>query len=61
MRCLRMDVILLRALVPARMYLPSRYLSMGLYASILNNRGPKIEPCGTPDSMGKSEENFPRV
>jgi hypothetical protein len=23
---------------------------------ILNNRGPKVEPCGTPDSMGKGED-----
>jgi hypothetical protein len=28
---------------------------------ILNNRSPTVEPCGTPDSMGKGEENFPKM
>jgi hypothetical protein len=27
----------------------------------LKNRGPRLEPCGTPDSMGKGEEDFPKV
>jgi hypothetical protein len=27
----------------------------------LNNRGPKVEHCGTPDSVGKGEEDFPKV
>jgi hypothetical protein len=29
--------------------------------NILNNRDPKVEPCGTPDSMRKGEENFSKV
>jgi hypothetical protein len=28
---------------------------------ILKNRGHKVEPCGTPDSMGIGEEEFPEV
>jgi hypothetical protein len=28
---------------------------------ILSNTGSKVEPCGTPDSMGKGEEEFPKV
>jgi hypothetical protein len=32
-----------------------------LLIKILNNRGPKVEPCGTPDSMGKGEEDFHKV
>jgi hypothetical protein len=28
---------------------------------ILNSRGPKVEPCGTPDNIGNGEENFPKV
>jgi hypothetical protein len=28
---------------------------------MLYSRGPKVEPCGTPDNIGKSEENFPKV
>jgi hypothetical protein len=29
-------------------------------AKIMNNKGPKVEPCGTPDSMGKGEKDFPK-
>jgi hypothetical protein len=28
---------------------------------ILNSRGPKVEPSGTPDNIGNCEENFPKV
>jgi hypothetical protein len=28
---------------------------------MLNKRDPKAEYCGTPDSMGKGEEHFPKV
>jgi hypothetical protein len=28
---------------------------------MLNSTGPKLEPCGTPDNIGKGEENFPKV
>jgi hypothetical protein len=28
---------------------------------ILNNRGPKVEPCGNPDSKGKGKEAFLKV
>jgi hypothetical protein len=28
---------------------------------ILNNRSPKVEPYGTPDSTRKGEEDFPEV
>jgi hypothetical protein len=28
-------------------------LANKLLTKILNNRGPKVEPCGTPDSMGR--------
>jgi hypothetical protein len=28
---------------------------------LLNSRGPNVEPCGTPDNIGKGEENFPEV
>jgi hypothetical protein len=28
---------------------------------IFNNRGPKVERCGAPDSVGKGEEEFPEV
>jgi hypothetical protein len=28
---------------------------------ILNSRGPKVKPCGTPDNIGNGEENFPKV
>jgi hypothetical protein len=28
---------------------------------ILNSRGPKEEPCGSPDNMGKGEEDFLKV
>jgi hypothetical protein len=28
---------------------------------ILNNRDPKVEPCGIPDSTWKGEEDFPSV
>jgi hypothetical protein len=28
---------------------------------ILKSRGPKVEPCGTPDNTGNGEENFPKV
>lgn len=30
------------------------------FGKILNNRGPNLEPCGTADSMGKTEEGFPK-
>jgi hypothetical protein len=29
--------------------------------NILNNRGPKVEPCGTPDSAGKGMYDFYEV
>jgi hypothetical protein len=35
-RCLAMDVILLRALAPAETFLPSRCLAMGLYVAVVN-------------------------
>jgi hypothetical protein len=28
---------------------------------LLRKRGPKVEPCGIPDNMGKVEENFPKM
>jgi hypothetical protein len=28
---------------------------------MLNSREPKVEPYGTPDNIGKCEENFPKV
>jgi hypothetical protein len=28
---------------------------------MLSNRGTEAEPCGAPDSMGKGEEEFPKV
>jgi hypothetical protein len=28
---------------------------------ILNNRGPKVELCGTPENMGKCDEGLPKV
>jgi hypothetical protein len=28
---------------------------------ISKNRGPKVEPCGSPDSMRKAEDEFPEV
>jgi hypothetical protein len=28
---------------------------------ILNKRGPRIDPCGTPDNTGKGDENFPKI
>jgi hypothetical protein len=28
---------------------------------ILKSRGPKVEPCGTPDNIGNGEDNFPKV
>jgi hypothetical protein len=27
----------------------------------MNSRGPKVEPCGTRNSVGKGEEDFPKV
>jgi hypothetical protein len=36
-RCLAIDVLLLRVLAPAGMCLPSCYLAMGLYATICSN------------------------
>jgi hypothetical protein len=29
-----------------------------LLIKILNNRGPKVEPCGNTDNVGKGEEEF---
>jgi hypothetical protein len=31
------------------------------FINILNNRGPKGEPVGIPDSVGRDEEDFPKV
>jgi hypothetical protein len=28
---------------------------------IMKNIGPKVEPCGTPDGMGKGEGDFPKL
>jgi hypothetical protein len=28
---------------------------------MLNSRGPKVEPRGTPDNIGNGEENFPKA
>jgi hypothetical protein len=28
---------------------------------LLNNGGPKVEPCGSPESTRKGEEEFPEV
>jgi hypothetical protein len=31
------------------------------FLKMLNNRGSEVGPCGTPDNMGKGEEDFPKV
>jgi hypothetical protein len=36
-------------------------LALKSFINILNNRGPKMEPYGTPDNMEKREEDFPKV
>jgi hypothetical protein len=28
---------------------------------ILNKRGPRVKPCGTPDNTEKGKENFPKI
>jgi hypothetical protein len=27
----------------------------------INQRGPRVDPCGTPDNTEKGEENFPKM
>jgi hypothetical protein len=29
--------------------------------NVLNKKSPKVKPCGTADSMGKVEEDFPKM
>jgi hypothetical protein len=36
-------------------------LAHKLLIQILNNRGPKVEPCGTLESVRRCEEEFPKV
>jgi hypothetical protein len=36
-------------------------LALKLLIKILSNKGPEVEPYGTPDSMAKGEEEFPKV
>jgi hypothetical protein len=28
---------------------------------MLNKRGPRVDPCGTPDNTKKGDENFPKM
>jgi hypothetical protein len=32
-----------------------------LFNKSLNKRGPKVQPCGTPDDTKQEEENFPKM